>query len=124
MALRQKNTSSGDPLLAQATDHLLCGQLAALVLIRIERQIDGAPGVTQLTELVGVDMRAQCTGHVGKARLPQDGIVEQSLDQDDRGEVPHLRPAIQAALAAWQEAMRKGGAEAAAVEVDDVLALA
>ena len=59
-----------------------------------------------------------------KARLPQHGIVEQALDKNHLGAVPDLLPCIQAALAAGQEAMGEGGADAAAVEVDDVLALA
>ena len=79
---------------------------------------------TQLPELVGVEMRAQRTGHVVKARLPQYGIVEQAFDKDDLGAVPNLLPCIQAALGARQETMSEGGADAAAVEVDDVLALA
>ncbi len=37
--------------------------------------------------------------------------------------MPHLFPCIQAALAAAQEAVGEGRADAAAVEVDDVLAL-
>ena len=37
--------------------------------------------------------------------------------------MPDLLPCIQAALAAGQEAMGEGGADAAAVEVDDVFAL-
>ena len=69
-------------------------------------------------------MRAQRAGHVGKARLSQRGIVEQALDKNHLGALPNLLPCIQAALAAGQEAMSEGGADAAAVEVDDVLALA
>jgi hypothetical protein len=37
--------------------------------------------------------------------------------------VPDLLPCVQAALAAGQEAMGEGGADTAAVEVDDMLAL-
>ena len=69
-------------------------------------------------------MCAQRAGDVLKARLPQYGIVEQSLDQNDLGAVPDLLPCIQATLGARQEAMREGGADAAAIQVDDVLALA
>ena len=58
-----------------------------------------------------------------EARLPQGSIVEQPFDQDDLGAVANLLPCIQAALAAGQEAMGEGRADAAAVEVDDVLAL-
>jgi hypothetical protein len=69
-------------------------------------------------------MGSQRTGDVVKARLPQHGIVEQSLDNNDLGAVPDLLPCIQAALGAGQKAMCEGGADAAAVEVDDVFALA
>ena len=78
----------------------------------------------ELAELVVVEMCAQRTGHVVKARLPQHGIVEQPFDQNHLGAVADLLPCIQAALGAGQEAMGEGGADAAAVEVDDVLALA
>jgi len=69
-------------------------------------------------------MYAQRAGHVGEARLPQYRIIKQALDEDDFRVVANLLPGIQSALAAGQEAMGEGGAEAAAVEVDDVLATA
>ena len=97
--------------------------MAALVGIDIEGEIDGARAITQLAELVCVEMCSQRTGDVVKARLPQYGIVEQALDKNHLGAVPDLLPCIQAALGAGQEAMREGGADAAAVEVDDVFAL-
>jgi hypothetical protein len=59
-----------------------------------------------------------------KARLPQYGIVEQALDNNDLGIVPDLLPCIQATLGARQKAMREGGSDAAAIQVDEVLALA
>ena len=59
-----------------------------------------------------------------ESRLPQCGIVEQPFDQDHLGAVANLLPCIQAALAAGQEAMGEGRADAAAVEVDEVFALA
>src|SRR5215469_402631 len=65
-------------------------------------------------------MRTQRAGHVGEARLAQRGIVEQALDKDHLGAVLDLLPSIQAALGPRQEAVSEGGADAAAVEVDDV----
>ena len=65
-------------------------------------------------------MCAQPTGDVVNVRLPQDGIVEQALDNNDLGAVPDLLPCIQAALGAGQKAMCEGGADAATVEVDDL----
>ena len=119
----QQDAKGADTVRAKTMGQLLCGLLSALVLIDIEGEIDGALAITQLAELVVVQMGAQRAGHVLKAGLPQRGIVEQSFDQDDLGQMPHLLPCIQAALAAGQEAMGEGGADAAAVEVDDVLAL-
>ena len=69
-------------------------------------------------------MCAQRAGDVVKTRLPQHGIVEQPLDKNHLGALPDLLPCIQAALGARQEAMGEGGADTAAVEVDDLPALA
>ena len=73
---------------------LLRGLLSALVGIHVEGEIDGAWSLTQLLELVSVEMRAQRAGHVGKTRLPQYGIVKQPLDKDHLGAVPNLLPCI------------------------------
>ena len=75
-------------------------------------------------KLVRVEMRAQRAGHVVKTRLPQHGIVEQPFDKNHLGAVPDLLPCIQTALRAGQEAMSESSADAAAVEIDDVVALA
>jgi hypothetical protein len=103
---------------------LFCGLLAALVDVIIEGDIEGTRPGTELAELVGVEMRAQRTGQVGEACLTQRSVVEQSLDQNHRRAVPDLLPGLQAALAAGQEAMSESDADAAAIQVDDVLALA
>ena len=68
-------------------------------------------------------MRTQRAGDVTKTRLPQRGIVEQPLDEDDLGAMSNLLPGIQAAFAAGQEAMGEGRSDTAAVEVDDTSAL-
>jgi hypothetical protein len=64
---------------------LLCSPLATLVLIDIEGEIDGVLVFAELAELSVIQMRAQRTGHVAKARMPYGGIVEQSFDQDHFG---------------------------------------
>ncbi len=97
--------------------------LSALVGINIEGEIDGARSLAQLVELLRVEMSAQRTGDVVKARLPQYEIVEQALDKNHLRAVPNLLPCIQAALGAGQKPMGEGGADAAAVEVDDVFSL-
>ena len=49
---------------------LLCSLLTALVGIHIEGEIDGARTISQLMELIGVEVCSQRTGHVLEARLP------------------------------------------------------
>jgi len=73
-------------------------------------------------ELLRVEMSTQRTGDVVKARLPQHGIVEQSLDKNHLGIVPDLLHMRIATLRARKEAMSEGSANAAAVEVDDLFA--
>jgi len=124
MSLRQENATCRDTVHDKTMSQLLCSLLAALVLIDIEGEIDGAFAFAQLAELVSVELCTQGAGHVVESRLPQGGIVEQPFDQDHLGAVANLLPCIQAALAPGQEAMGERGADAAAVEVDDVLALA
>ena len=120
----QKDATSSDALHTKTMGQLLCGLLATRVLIHVEGEIDGWLVIAELSKLEGVEMRAQGAGHVGEARLPQHRIVEQALDQDDFRVVADLLPGIQSPLAAGQETMGEGGAEAAAVEVDDVLTTA
>src|SRR5664280_909617 len=124
MSLREENATCQDTVHDKTMSQLLCSLLAALVLIDIEGEIDGAFAFAQLAELVSVELSTQRAGHVMESSLPQGGIVEQPFDQDHLGAVANLLPCIQAALAAGQEAMSQGSADAAAVEVDDVLALA
>ena len=103
---------------------LLCGLLSAVVGIDIEGEINGAWPVAELSQLIRVEMGAQRTGEVMKPRLPQHGIVEQSLNQNHLGALPYLFPGIQATLGAWEKAMGEGGADTAAIEVDDGFAMA
>ena len=59
MTRRQENATCGDAVRGKTTSQLFCSLLAALVLIRVEDQIDAALAATQLAELVGVEMSAQ-----------------------------------------------------------------
>ena len=108
MSLRQENAAYRDTVRDKTMGQLLCGLLAALVLIDIEGEIDGALAFAQLAELVCVEMCTQRTGDVVKARLPQYGIVEQAFDQNHLGAMPNLLPCIQASLGAGQKAMGEG----------------
>ena len=123
MSLRQENATCRDTVHDKTTGQPLCSLLAALVLIDIEGEIDGAFAFAQLAELVSVELCTQRAGHVVESRLPQGGIVEQTFDQDHLRADANLLPCIQAALAPRQEAMGERRADAAAVEVDDALAL-
>src|SRR2546429_9009281 len=67
-------------------------------LFRSEK--DRARAIAQLTKLVSVEMRAQRAGEVAKPRLPQHGIVEQSLDENHLGALLDLLPGVQATLGA------------------------
>jgi hypothetical protein len=54
MSLRQENATCTGTVRDETTGQLLCSLLAALVLIYIEGEIDGAFAFTQLPELVRV----------------------------------------------------------------------
>src|ERR1035437_1747221 len=72
----QKNAPGSDATCAETQSQLHGGLLAALVGVDIEGEIDGARTVAQFQKLVRVEMGAQRTGDVVKARLPQHDIVE------------------------------------------------
>jgi len=80
--------------------------------------------VGKLTELRGRQVRAESARGVAEASLPEDRQVEQAFDEDHGGELVSQFPGEQAALGATEEAMGKGLAGAAAVEVDDATILA
>ncbi len=69
MSLRQQNATCRDTAHAKTMSQLLCGSLAALVLIDIEGEIDGAFAFAQLAELVSVELCPQRAGHIEEARL-------------------------------------------------------
>ena len=124
MALRQKHATSGEALRPETMCELLRGLLATAVGIDIEGEIDRARAVAQLLKLASVQMRAQRAGDVAKTRLPQHGIVEQPLDENDLRAMLNLIPGIQATFRAVKESMSEGGSDTAAVEIDDTPALA
>ena len=76
MTIRQENATRRDTVHDKTLSQLLCGSLAALVLIDIEGKIDDAPAFTELAELGVIQMRAQRAGHIRKAGLTQHRIVE------------------------------------------------
>jgi hypothetical protein len=59
MSFRQESATCRDPACDKTMGQLLCSLLAALILIPVEGEIDGTLALTQLAELVGVEMRAQ-----------------------------------------------------------------
>jgi len=79
-------------------------QLPATVGVGIKGQIDGSRAVAQLPKLVCVEMISHRAGDVAKTGLPQNGVVEKTLDENHVRVLPDLFPAIQAALGACQEA--------------------
>ena len=124
MTLGQEHAASGDALRAETLCESLRGLLAAAVGIDVEDEINDARAIAQLTKLVSVEMGAEGTGDVTKARLPQHRIVEQPLDENHLGALLNQLPSIQATLGAGEESMSDGGSDAAAVEVDDASARA
>ena len=94
MSCRQHHPADSYSVCCEVMGQMFCCMLAALVLICIEGEIDGALAVAQLTELCGVEMRAQRAGDVGETCLTQGGIVEQTFDQDDLRVVANLLPCI------------------------------
>ena len=92
--------------------------LAAAVGVRIEGQIDGSGTVAELPKLARIEMGSHRAGDVVKTGLPQHGVVEQPLDENHFRILADLLPAVQAALGARQEAVRRRRSrEAAAIEI-------
>jgi hypothetical protein len=56
MPIRQQNATCRDTVLGKTMSQLLGSPLAALVLIDIEGEIDGAFAFAQLAELVSVEL--------------------------------------------------------------------
>ena len=83
MTLGQEDAASGDALRPEPACQPLRCLLAAAVGIGIEGEINGSRAVAQLPKLAGVEMRSQRAGDVAKTRLPQHGVVEQPLDEND-----------------------------------------
>ena len=68
-------------------------------------------------------MSADGTGGVAESCLPQHGQIPQSFHQNQVGELTHGVPSEQTSLGAWQQAMREGATNAAAIKVDDAIVL-
>ena len=69
MPLGQENATCRDAVHDKTMSQLLCSMLAALVLIDIEGEIDGALAITQLPKLGVIQMGTQRTGRVVKTSL-------------------------------------------------------
>lgn len=98
--------------------------MAAAVGIVIEAEINGAGAVTQLAKLVRGEMRAERTGGMAEPGLPQHGEIEDTFDKNHTGELADRFPGDQIAFCAGDKSMGEGGADAAAVQVDDAAVLA
>ena len=99
--------------------------MASLILILIEGDVDTAVGIfAQLGQLRWRQVGTDGTSGIAESRLPQHGEIEQPLDQDYVAELPDRLPSEQTAFGTWQEAMREGIANTAALQVDDGMLLA
>jgi len=123
VAIGQEHAARGEALGPETKCELLRGVLATAVGVRIEGEINRARTVAQLLKLARVQMRAERAGDVAKTCLPQHGIVEQPLDENDFRALLNLVPGIQTTLRAVKESMGECGSETAAVEIDDTAAL-
>ena len=124
VAIGQEYAASREALRPETPCELRRRWLATAVSICIEGEINRAWAVAQLLQLAGIQMCAQRASDVAKARLPQHGIVEQPLDENDLRALLNLFPGIQATLRAVKESMGEGGSDTAAVEIHDTPALA
>jgi hypothetical protein len=98
--------------------------LAGLILILIEGDVDTTIRVyVQLGQMRSSQVGTDGTSGIAESCLPQHGEIEQALDQDYVAELLDRFPGKQAAFRTGQEAMREGIANAAAIQVDDVILL-
>src|SRR5262249_57364759 len=103
MVIGQQDFANVDTLLSEPAGKRLRRLLAAAVSIGVKGYIHSSRTVAQLPILAYVEMISQRAGDVVEARLPQDGVVEQTLDEDHLRTLTDLPPRVQAALGAWQE---------------------
>ena len=85
----------------------MCRLPATAVWVGIKGQIDGSRTVAQLPILAPVEMISHRAGDVAKTGLPQNGIVEQALDENHFRRLTDLLPRVQTALGAGQKAVRR-----------------
>ena len=118
VAIGQLHGKRFDPVRLQTLGELTGGLLPAAIGIGIERQMDGAHGaVAKLANLSGIQARSQRAGDVVQSCLPQDRPIEHAFHQYDLAALTNPFPVIQPTLAAGQESMWGGVADAASVEV-------
>src|SRR5215471_1593848 len=106
VALGEPNQANGESSLAKSSREVLRGLLAATVAVGIEGEIDRPRGIAKLAQLTSVQMCAQRAGNVAESSLPQGGVVEEPLYQDDGRFRLHLRPAVEAAFGSGQKPVR------------------
>ena len=82
MAVGQRDGANVYALLGEPAGKRLRRLLAAAVRVGIKGQIDGSRTVAELPKLARIEMGSHRAGDVVKAGLPQDGVVEQTLDEN------------------------------------------
>ena len=92
--------------------------LSAAVTVGIKGQIHNPrDAVAQLLNLRRIQVDSHRASDVGKARLPQHGEIEQSLDQNDFRTRPHFLPATETAFASRQKLVWSRFADASPIEI-------
>src|SRR5215813_8990787 len=125
LACGQLDETYVQPRLVETLKKSVGSILASPVFVLIEGNRHTAVRVVaELSQLGRSQTSTDGTGGIAESRLPQHGEIEQSLDQDHVAELADRFPGKQAAFGTGQEAMREGMANAAAIQVDDVILLA
>src|SRR5258708_5519897 len=114
----QLNRKGFDLAGPQALGELAGGSLPPAVVIGVESQVNGTRGsVAQLMKLSSIQTSPHRAGDVVKSCLPESGPIEQAFHQHDPAVATNPFPVIQPTLAAGQESMWAGVADAASVKV-------
>jgi hypothetical protein len=108
----------------QTLRKLVRSLLTGMIFVLVQDDVDPTIGWTgNLGELSRCEVCAEGAGGIAEAGLPQHGQVEPAFAQDHGGKLAHRLPRKQIALGSRQQPVRKSGADAAAVEVDDLVIL-
>ncbi len=93
--------------LGKPADKRLSRFLTTAVGIGIKGHVDGSRTVTELAELARIEIGAHRAGDDVESGLPQHGVIEESLDQNQFWILPSLVPCVQPAFGSRQETMRR-----------------